>query len=67
MATISIDIRRSVVRPVSANMDSILEDGPGLEFVDIHELFQFYAATYFLPIGCLGACSVHWSSARMTL
>ena len=36
-------------------------------FPDIHELFRFYATTYFQPEGSLGACSVHWSSSRMTL
>lgn len=33
--------------------------------LDIHSLFQHYSYVYFEDD--LGACSVEWSSARMTL
>ena len=34
-------------------------------FPDVHALFLHYNELYF--DGCLGACSVEWSSSRMTL
>jgi hypothetical protein len=32
---------------------------------DVHALFSHYNSTYFDD--CLGACSVEWSTKRMTL
>ena len=42
-----------------------MEDPFGGDFPDVHALFRHYNELYFG--GALGACSVEWSSSRMTL